>query len=216
MIAPLLEFQLAASRTRPSTSSSGSTAAIFARGSTVARSRVKNETSASGSVPAPAPSSAAAMAASDCASIFCALKAGRPAESSDTESERLPATRTNGRTRTISRLLAPRMVVETRMTWRAALYSPGGGRRSALRVAFDRRSATLAAASRISASTRCGTVAKLVSPSSAAKTAPLISAAPQRPVRMVPLNHWIETRRRSIGLVVSPSTDSGGSLPRSI
>ena len=54
------------------------------------------------------------------------------AESSDTESDRLPATRMNGRTRTISRLPLPRVVVDTRMTWRAALASPGGGRRSAL------------------------------------------------------------------------------------
>ena len=64
------------------------------------------------------------------------------AESSDTESDRLPATRMKGRTRTISRLPLPRVVVETRMTWRAALASPGGGRRSALRVALATRSTT--------------------------------------------------------------------------
>ena len=57
-----------------------------------------------------------------------------PAERSETESDRLPATRMKGRTRTISRLPLPRVVVDTRMTWRAALASPGGGRRSALRV----------------------------------------------------------------------------------
>ena len=58
------------------------------------------------------------------------------AESSDTESDRLPATRMNGRTRTISRLPLPRVVVDTRMTWRAALASPGGGSRSVLRAEF--------------------------------------------------------------------------------
>ena len=118
------------------------------------------------------------------------------AESSDTESERLPAIRTNGRTRTISRLLAPRVVVVTRMTWRVALDSPGGGKRSALRL-LPARSAVPPTRLRSAASTRSGTVAKLVSPSSAAKTAPPMRAAPQRPVRIVPLNHWTDTRRRS-------------------
>src|SRR5262249_3948935 len=106
--------------------------------------------------------------------------------------------------------------VDTRMTWRAALASPGGGRRSALRVTLATRSAMPLTAPRTAASTRSGTVAKLVSPSSAAKTAPLMRAAPQRPVRTVPLNHWTETRRRSTKPPVSPSTDNGGSLPRSI
>ena len=46
-VARALPVQLAASRTRASTSSIGTTAAILARGSTVARSRVTNETSAS-------------------------------------------------------------------------------------------------------------------------------------------------------------------------
>src|SRR5258708_4422488 len=40
-------------------------------------------------------------------------------------------------------------------------------------------------------------------------------AAPQRPVRIVPENHWTETRRRST-MLDPPSTESGGSLPRSI
>ncbi len=70
------------------------------------------------------------------------------ADSSDTESERLPATRMNGRTRTISRLPLPRVVVDTRMTWRAALASPGGGRRSVLRVELAMRSAMPATAPR--------------------------------------------------------------------
>src|SRR5262249_1473307 len=71
-------------------------------------------------------------------------------------------------------------------------------------------------APRRAASTRSGTVAKLVSPSSAAKTAPLMRAAPQRPVRTVPLNHCTETRRRSTKPPVSPSTDNGGTYPRSL
>src|SRR5439155_256027 len=77
-------------------------AARFARGRTVVRSRVKNETSASGSAPASAPELLAMPA--DWASIFCALKAGMFADSSETVSDRLPATRMKGRTRTISRL----------------------------------------------------------------------------------------------------------------
>ena len=175
---------------------------------------MKNDTSASGS--APAAPSALTGSPSDLARTFCALKAGMLAESSDTESDRLPATRMNGRTRTISRLPLPRVVVDTRMTWRAALASPGGGRRSVLRVTLAMRSAMPVAAPRSAASTRSGTVAKLVSPSRAAKTAPLIRAAPQRPVRIVPLNHWTETRRRSTSPLDSPSTDNGGSLPRSM
>ena len=171
-----------------------------------------NETSASGS--APAASCALTGSPSDRAAIFCALNAGMLAESSDTESDRLPATRTKGRTRTISRLPLPRLVVDTRMTCRAALASPGGGRRSALRVAT--RSTMRITALRSAPSTRSGTVAKLVSPSRAAKTAPLIRAAPQRPVRMTPLSHCTETRRRSTKPLLSPSTDNGGSLPRSM
>ena len=133
----------------------------------------------------------------DWASIFCALKAGMFADSSETVSDRLPATRMKGRTRTISRLPLARVVVETRITSRAAFASPGGGSRSALRVMLATRSAMLVAVARSVASTRSGTVAKLVSPSSAAKTAPPIRAAPQSPVRMVPLNHCTEMRRRS-------------------
>ena len=71
-------------------------------------------------------------------------------------------------------------------------------------------------APRSAVSTRSGTAAKLVSPSSDAKTAPPMRAAPQKPVRIVPENHCTETRRRSTRPVVSPSTESGGSLPRSM
>ena len=176
-----------------------------------------NETSASGS--ASAASSALATAAappSDWVSIFCGLNGGMLAESCDTESDRLPATRMNGRTRTISRLPLPRVVVETRITSRAALNSPGEGMRSVLRAALAMRSVAPATAWRSTASTRSGTVAKLVSPSSAANTAPPMSAAPHRPVRMVPLNHCTETRRRSTRPLRSPSTDNGCSLPRSM
>ena len=66
-------------------------------------------------------------------------------------------------------------------------------------------------APRSAPSTRSGTLAKVISPSSDAKTAPPMRAAPHRPVRMVPLNHCTETRRRSITAASEPSTESGGS-----
>ena len=59
------------------------------------------------------------------------------ADSSDTDSERLPATRTNGRTRTISRLPA-RLVVVTRMTWRWLLGFAGGRQPVALAQCWRR------------------------------------------------------------------------------
>ncbi len=132
------------------------------------------------------------------------------AESSEVDSARLVATRTKGRTRIISRLPAPRITVETRRTWRATFASPTGGSLSLLRVVVLSPSALVRAAWK-----RSAVVAKWVSPSSEAKTAPPIRAAPHRPVRIVPLNHWTEMRRRSTPTPVSPSTDSGGSLPRS-
>src|SRR6266568_2929304 len=46
--------------------------------------------------------------------------------------------------------------------------------------------------------------------------APPLSPPPQSAVRIVPANHWTETRRRSTKPLVPPSTDSGGSLPSSI
>ena len=49
------------------------------------------------------------------------------AESSDTESDRLPATRTKLRTRTISRLLGPRLVWVCGMMRRMLLGSTTGG-----------------------------------------------------------------------------------------
>ena len=94
-----------------------------------------------------------------------------------------------------------------------ALDSPAGGSRSLLRLASLSPIAPMAPRSVLSI--RSGTVAKLVSPSSDAKTAPPIRAAPQTPVRIVPENHCTETRRRSMTPPVPPSTESGGSLPRS-
>ena len=114
----------------------------------------------------------------------------------------------NGRTRITSRL-PTRVTVETRTTWRAAADSLGGGRRSLLcRLAFLSLAPN---APRSAPSTRSGTLAKVISPSSDAKTAPPIRAAPHRPVRIVPLNHCTETRRRSITAASEPSTESGGS-----
>ena len=100
------------------------------------------------------------------------------------------------------------------MTWRAALDSLTGGSRSLLRVASLLADAADRAAQR--GFDPLGQAAKLVSPSSDAKTAPPIRAAPHTPVRIVPENHCTETRRRSMTPPVPPSTESGGSLPRSM
>src|SRR5262249_62320175 len=54
------------------------------------------------------------------------------------------------------------------------------------------------------------------SPSRDVKTAPLMRAAPQSAVIIVPANHCTETRRRSTNPLDPPSTDSGGSLPSSL
>jgi hypothetical protein len=175
---------------------------------------VKNVTAAS--VSSGASSALIAPEVDSASSIFCGLKAGMLAESSEVESDRLPATRTKWRTRTISRLLAPRLVWVTGITRRRLLGSTTGGSRSALRVMAAATRSPAAATAPRRASTRSGTVAKLVSPSSAAKTAPPMRAAPHSPVRIVPENHCTEMRRRSIRPLCSPSTESGGSLPRSI
>src|ERR1043166_7062774 len=121
--------QLAASRTRVMTSSSGWTAAILAFGSAAPRSRVKNVTAAS--VSSGALSAMAAPGAASAISIFCGLKGGMLADSSEVESDRLPATRTKLRTRTISRLLGPRLVWLCEMMRRMLLGSAGGGGRAA-------------------------------------------------------------------------------------
>ena len=142
-------------------------------------------------------------------SMRWALKGGIFAERSLKVIDRLPETRMNGRTLITSRL--PTLAtVETRTRLRAAVASPGGGRRSALcRLTTPRSLAPNAPRSALS--TRSGTRAKVISPSREAKTAPPIRAAPQSPVRMVPLNHCTETRRRSITAASLPSTESGGS-----
>ena len=90
---------------------------------------------------------------------------GTLAESSEVVSERFEATRTNGRTRTISRSPA-RLVVEMRISWRAALISPVGGSLSLLRATAATRSLPVNVP-RSAASTRSGRAAKLASPSSA-------------------------------------------------
>ena len=119
----------------------------------------------------------------------------------------------NGSTRFTSRLRTF-AGIEKRTFCRAALDSPGGGSRSLLCRLAD-LSPPLKAP-RSAPSTRSGSLAKVISPSSDAKTAPPIRAAPQRPVKIVPLNHCTETRRRSITAASEPSTDSGGSWPRSM
>src|SRR5271165_3881515 len=108
-----------------------------------------------------------------------------------------------------------RFVVVTLMTLRLAFDSAGVGSRSALRMAATMRSPNAPSEPRSAVSSRSGMLAKLASPSRAAKTAPPIRAAPHRPVRIVPLNHCTETRRRST-VAASPSTDSGASSPSSV
>ena len=109
-----------------------------------------------------------------------------------------------------------RVSVEMRNVWRAALISPAGGQLVGLARSRSRRARCRSAVPRSAASTRSGRAAKFASPSSATKTAPPISAAPHKPVRIVPENHWTETRRRSTRPDVAPSASNGGSLPRSI
>ncbi len=176
-----------------------------------AMSRITKATSASGSA-AGASSDAEPPPGADSASRRCGLNGGILAERSETVSDKLPAMRTNGRTRTTS-WLPTRLIVETRITWRANEGSSAVGRRSLLCVPF---SAPTPRAPRSATSTRSGNDAKVVSPSSDVKTAPPMRAAPQSAVRIVPANHWTETRRRSTNPLDPPSTDSGGSLPSSM
>ena len=89
-------------------------------------------------------------------------------------------------------------------------------RSAAGRSCARRLSPPTPSAPRSATSTRSGSEAKLVSPSSDVKTAPPMRAAPQSAVRIVPANHCTETRRRSTKPLVPPSTDSGGSLPSSM
>ena len=105
-------------------------------------------------------------------------------------------------------------MVETRINWRANEGSSAVGSRSLLRDTPSRSPPT-PSAPRNATSTRSGSEAKLVSPSSDVKTAPPIRAAPHSAVRIVPANHCTETRRRSTKPLLPPSTDSGGSLPSS-
>src|SRR5215212_3231186 len=130
---PLLPRQFEASRTRIRTSSSATTAASFALGRIGARSLVTNETSASGSTASGllGSSEAAGTAAPTSVNMRWALNGGILAERSLVVIDRLPEMRINGRTRITSRL-PTRVTVDTRTTLRAAVDSPGGGRRSLL------------------------------------------------------------------------------------
>ena len=116
-----------------------------------AMSRITKATSASGSA-AGASSDAVAPPGADSASSRCGLNGGIFAERSETVSERLPAMRTNGRTRTTS-WLPTRLMVETRITWRANVGSSAVGRRSLLCAPF---SAPPPSAPRSATSTRSG------------------------------------------------------------
>ena len=88
-----LPVHSAASRTRAITSSSGTAAATFTRGSTLARSRVTKETSASGSAPGVS-SAGTALPRPLSISRRAGLNFGTFEESSESESERFEATRT--------------------------------------------------------------------------------------------------------------------------
>ena len=204
----------AASRTRSMTSSLGVSTAILSFGKIGARSRITKATSASGSAAGASSAPAVAPPGADSAKRRCGLNGGMLAERSETVSDRLPAMRTKGRTRTTS-WLPTRVMVETRISWRAKEGSSAVGSRSLLRETAGRSPPT-PSAPRNATSTRSGSEAKLASPSSDVKTAPPIRAAPHNAVRMVPANHCTETRRRSTKPLVPPSTDSGGSLPSSI
>ena len=135
------------------------------------------------------------------------------AENSDAVSERLPETRTNERERTSSRSRT-RVLIGTRNICRTIFGSVMAASRSVLRIPL-KRPPMPASAPRKAVSTRSGAEAKLVSPPSEAKTAPPMSAAPHSPVKMAPLNHCSDSRRRSTRPPVPPSAESGGSLPRS-
>ena len=111
---PGLWLHSAAARTRASTSSRDEVKAVFSLGSTGARSRMTKATSASGCASGGA-SDAVPLPGADSASSFCGLNAGMLADASGAASERLPATRTKGRTRTIS-WLPTRVMVETRIS----------------------------------------------------------------------------------------------------
>src|ERR1700753_629830 len=98
----------------------------------MARSLVTKDTSASGSAAFGSASSELAGAVDPVsASIRWALNGGIFAERSLVVIDRLPEMRMTGRTRITSRL-PTRVTVETRTTLRAAVDSPGGGRRSLL------------------------------------------------------------------------------------
>src|SRR5262249_56895339 len=110
--------------------------------------------------------SAAVLLTGASASRRCGLKGGMFAERSETVSDRLPAMRTNGRTRTTS-WLPTRLIVETRITCRANVGSSAVGRRSPLWVPFS----APASGPPPSHSPRCGSADKFAPPAGRRKTA---------------------------------------------
>ena len=119
-------------------SSSGDAAAIFTRGSTEARSRVTNETSASGSAPGVS-SAATALPRPLSISSRAGLNFGTLADSSEVGQRQVRGDAHVRPLPHISRSPA-RLVVEMRIDWRAALISPEAGSLSLLRVALATRS----------------------------------------------------------------------------
>src|ERR1700722_120632 len=139
----LLAVLLATSRTRVMTSSSGScvdgltfesselrsqTAELtLLLGAGARRSQVTKETSASGSAAVGASSEFATPSVKS----FCGLNGGILADNSESDSERLPATRMKERVRTSSRSRT-RLEIGTRTVWRATLGSLTAASRSVL------------------------------------------------------------------------------------
>ena len=199
---------LATSRTRATTSSSGSSVAGFTFGSSELRSQdagatlplaasgtksqVTKETSASGSA-----AGVSSALATPSVRSFCGLNGGILADSSETRQRKIAGRRARRDACARASRSRTRVLVGTRSDLaRDTRLAERGKPVSLVRRRSD-RSPTPPSAPRNAVSTRSGAAAKLVSPSREAKTAPPIRAAPHRPVRIVPLNHCTETRRRS-------------------
>ena len=125
--------------------------------------------------------------------------------------DRLPDTRTNGRTRTTSRLPTV-VVVQTRMTWRERLISPAGGRRSLLRGQAA-LSAPMRRATRSRRAPAGGEIGLAVErrENGAAHQGRAAQAGQDRAGK--PLHRDAAAIDQP---PVPPSTESGGSLPRSM
>jgi hypothetical protein len=217
---------LATSRTRATTSSSGKnvegltrgsnelrshTAASLAFGAGGRKSQVTKETSASGS----AAGGASSTLATPSVNSFCGLNGGMLAETSETDSDRLPETRTKDRVRTKSRSRT-RVVMGTRTIWRATLISLSAASRSVLRMPLRWPPRCPASAPRnrhLDSLRRRGEIGFAVERSKNGAAHQRGAAQSGQDGAAEPLD---DSRRRSIRPPVPPSAESGGSLPRLI